>query len=468
MEDKKWKLGDLEFDSEKEYLEASKDLRKIKLIMEKHDISKPAEARRVLDELSGKQAFVSSYGMKFMEKLEKTAAESTTVSAQTKAAGKKSKAASAKKEKKVHIITRRNIVIGVVLIALLVGGKFAYPYIAPYVSGLLPEEKEQKESVHRNLVLAYAKNQVELQNSFYNYYKNVLGEEADAALAEANAQLADAYCINLAEEAVADYSDEQIEEIYVKLITAGELVNNSFNEPQAITDLKATIAQSGAAGVAGNDGEETPDESTPADGSAKVNLINKMMDYQQRTAAQLTYSYSRFGFSDKDVKEYVSEDMEKTFGHVVYDMKLSDSEKEAYYDAFVSAGLLQGGALVRFGSSPIEHNLPELTPNIRLKLAAGTDEELSCSQQTLAPVASVAYELHGGKKDGYLILRGNGTGIGFVQDDNGNSVTTQGDFFLNWNGEVISGEWYYNNSQIGFLVNDQKDGGIQYVYDLVY
>lgn len=464
MEDKKWKLGDLEFDSEKEYLEASKDLRKIKLIMEKHDISKPAEAKRVLQEFSGKQAFVSSYGMKFMEKLEKTAAES----AQAADAGKKSKAASTKKEKKVHIITKRNIAIGVVMIALLVGGKFAYPYVAPYVSGLLPQEKENKESVHRNLVLTYAKNQVELQNSFYNYYKNVLGEEAEAALAEANAQLADAYCINLAEEAVADYSDEQIEEIYVKLITAGELVNNSFNEPQAITDLKATIAQSGAAGVAGNDAEETPDEGTPADGSAKINLVNKMMDYQQRTAAQLTYSYSRFDFSDQDIKEYVSEDMEKTFGHVVYDMKLSDSEKEAYYDAFVSAGLMKGGALVRFGSSPIEYNLPELTPHIRLKRAAGTDEELSCSQQTLAPVASVAYELHDGKKDGYLVLRGNGTGIGFVQDDNGNSVTTQGDFFLNWNGEVISGEWYYNNSQIGFLVNDQKGGGIQYVYDLVY
>ena len=32
MADKKWKLGDLEFDSEQEYLDASKDLKKIKSI----------------------------------------------------------------------------------------------------------------------------------------------------------------------------------------------------------------------------------------------------------------------------------------------------------------------------------------------------------------------------------------------------------------------------------------------------
>ena len=46
MEEKKWKLGDLEFDSEKEYLDASRDLKKIKQIMEKHDVSKPNEIGR--------------------------------------------------------------------------------------------------------------------------------------------------------------------------------------------------------------------------------------------------------------------------------------------------------------------------------------------------------------------------------------------------------------------------------------
>lgn len=461
MEEKKWKLGDLEFDSEQEYLEASKDLKKIKLIMEKHDITKPEEARRVLNELSGKQTFVSSYGKKFIEKLEKTAGGKTagTPTANVKKTVKK------KNEKKVHIITKRNIAIGAVIIALLVAAKFVVPLVLPQFS---TQEGEEKENVHRNLVLAYAKNQVELQTSFYNYYKNVLGEEADAALADANGQLTDAYCINLADENVSDYSDQQIEEIYVKLITAGELVNNSFNEPQAITDLKATIARSGAAGIPGNDGEETPADGTTADAGAKVNLVNKMMDYQNRIAAQLAYNYSRFDFSDAELKEYVAEDMEKTFGHVVYDMKLSDSEKEAYYDAFVSAGLIDGSALVRFGTSPIEHNLPELTPSIKLKWAEGAEEAVFCSQQTLAPVASVAYELHDGTKDGYLILRGNGTGIGYIQDDDGNSVTMQGDFFLNWNGEITIGEWYYNSSQIGFLVNDQRIGGIQYVYDLVY
>ena len=466
MADKKWKLGDLEFDSEKEYLDASRDLKKIKAIMEKHDITKPEEARTVLKEITGKPVFVSSYGLKFVEKLENTAAGAKGAK-DPKASGADQAAGSAKKkkEKKVHIITKRNIAIGAVIIALLVAAKFVVPIVMPE---LLAQEGEEKESIHRNLVLAYAKNQVELQNSFYNYYKNVLGEEADAALADANGQLAGAYCINLADENVADYSDEQIEEIYVKLITAGELVNNSFNEPQAITDLKATIAKAGAAGLSGSGEAQASEGEALTDGSGKVSLVNKMMDYQQRTAAQLTYSYSQFDFSDADVKEYVSEDMEKIFGHVIYDMKLSDSEKETYYGAFLDAGFFDGNSLVRFGTNPVTYNLPDLTPNIKLKLADGSQQSVSCSQQTLAPVASVAYELHKGKKEGYLILRGNGTGIGFVQDDDGNSVTTQGDFFLNWGGKVTSGEWYYNSSQIGFLINDQKDGGIQYVYDLVY
>ena len=464
MADKKWKLGDLEFDSEKEYLDASRDLKKIKAIMEKHDITKPEEAKAVLKEITGKPVFVSSYGLKFVEKLENTAAGAKGAQVK-KTPGTDQVPAKKKKEKKVHIITKRNIAIGAVVIAVLVAAKFAVPMVMP---GLITQEGEDKENVHRNLVLAYAKNQVELQNSFYNYYKNVLGEEADAALADANSQLSDAYCINLADENVADYSDEQIEEIYVKLITAGELVNNSFNEPQAITDLKATIAKTASAGVPGSgETQETAGEEL-ADGGSKVSLVNKMMDYQQRTAAQLTYSYSRFDFSEADVKEYVSEDMEKMFGHIIYDMELSDSEKETYYDAFLDAGLFDGGSLVRFGTNPVTYNLPDLTPNIKFMLKGGSQESVSCSQQTLAPVANVAYELHKGKKEGYLMLRGNGTGIGFVQDDDGNSVTTQGDFFLNWDGKVTSGEWYYNSSQIGFLINDQKDGGIQYVYDLVY
>ena len=464
MADKKWKLGDLEFDSEQEYLDASSDLKKIKAIMEKHDITKPAEAKKVLRQIADKPVFSSSYGLKFVEKLEKTAAgESTpeTVPASKEQDENKRK----NKKKKVHIITKRNIVIGTVIIVLLVAAKFAVPYIMPLLGA---QEGESKENIHRNLVLAYAKNQVELQNSFYNYYKNVLGEEESVALADANGQLAAAYCINLADENVADYSDEQIEEIFVKLITAGELVNNSFNEPQAITDLKETIAKAGVAGTPGSNQEQTSPADAGTESSTKVNLMNKMMDYQQRTAAQLTYSYRQFDFTDEEVKEYVAEDMEKTFGYVIYDMKLSDAEKEAYYTSFADDGFFDGNALIRLGTNPIEYNLPDLTPTIKLKYADGTDESLSCSQQTLAPVASVAYELHQGKKDGYLVLRGNGTGIGYVQDDDGNSVTTQGDFFLNWGKTITTGEWYYNSSEIGFLVNDQKDGGIQYVYDIVY
>ena len=49
MADKKWKLGDLEFDSEQEYLDASRDLKKIKAIMEKRDITKPAFSKPTMN-----------------------------------------------------------------------------------------------------------------------------------------------------------------------------------------------------------------------------------------------------------------------------------------------------------------------------------------------------------------------------------------------------------------------------------
>lgn len=472
MAEKTWKLGDLEFETEQEYLDASRDLKKIKLIMQKYDVTKPADARMILKEIADKPVFASSYGLKFVEKLEKTAnsGPAVKIAETTGATGAQSrqKAAPAKekKEKKVHIITKRNILIGVIIIGLAVGAKFLIPVVMPQLSG---EQGRPTEDVRRNLVLSYAKNQVELQRSFYNYYKNVMGEEAEAATASANDIITNAYCINLANENVTDYTDDQIEEIYVKLTTAGELVNNSFNEPQAITDLKSEIALSGAAGQPGSStSEEMPGGEPLPEGGSKVSLINRMMDYQQRVAGQLTYGYSRFDFSESDVQEYVSEDMERIFGHVIYDMQLSDSEKETYYNVFLEKGFFSGSSLVRPGTNPVEHNLPDLTPTIRVRVGEESEKTLNCSQQTLIPVASVAYELHAGGENGYLIFRRNGTGTGFVQDDDGNSVTTQGDFFLSWGGEITSGEWYYNSAQIGFLIGDEKGGGIQYVYDLEY
>jgi hypothetical protein len=461
MAKQKWKLGELEFDSEQEYLDAAEDLKRIKQIMERHDVTKPAEARAVIKELRSSPPFVSDYGKKFLEKLEKTAeiGQSAKKPVQPEPPAKPVKVKKAKKEKKVHIITKRNIAIGVVIIILLVGAKVASPYILPYFNG----EQESKEDVHRNLVLAYAKNQVELKNSFYNYYKNVLGNDEQAAATAADDMLAGAYCINLANENVSEYTDDQIEEIYVKLITAGELVNNSFNEPQAITDLKATIAKSGMAGL-GSDGES---EDETVETSQQVNLINKMMDYQQRTAAQLTYDYSHFDFTDQEISEYVEEDMEKIFAYSIYDMTLEEGEKESYYSIFRDNGLIADGALQRVDTNPVTYNLPDLTPSIKLELN-GSTQELTCSQQTLAPAASVTYELHDNNKIGYIVFRNNGTGIGFVQDDDKNSVTLQGDFFLNWDGEITCGEWYYNSANLGFLLNEQKAGGVQYVYDLVY
>ena len=103
MADKKWKLGDLEFDSEQEYLDASKDLKKIRSIMENHDITKPAEAKAVLKELAGKPVFVSSYGLKFVEKLEKTVAGANEKHPPSAPDEKKERATQKKKEKKGFI-----------------------------------------------------------------------------------------------------------------------------------------------------------------------------------------------------------------------------------------------------------------------------------------------------------------------------------------------------------------------------
>jgi hypothetical protein len=460
-------------------------------------VTKPAEAMNVLRELKSSPPFASAYGKRFIQRLQKTIEDDDkekrrAIQAKQEAAKKEQAAkkipreTKAKKEKpervvktdvpvkrekpvkkantekKVHIITRRNILIGAVIIVLAVGVRFAWPYVQPYFGG---EQGSSKEEMHRNLVLSYAKNQVELKESFYNYYKNAQGQDDETAAASANEVLANAYCINLAGEDVSDYTDDQIEEIYVKLITAGELVNNSFNEPQAITDMKAVVSESGVAGLTSDTADGS--DSQTQDSSTQVSQVNKMMDYQQRTAAQLTYDYSHFDFDDQEISEYVAEDMEKIFGYTVYDMSLSDSEKESYYELFLNKGFFANGELQRVESNPVAYGLPDLTPTIKLEINDDT-QELSCTQQTLAAAASVTYELHNGKKTGYIVLRNDGIGTDFVQDDDGNSVSIQGDVFVNWGGKITCGEWYYNSGKLGFLVSDQKSGSLQYVYDIVY
>ncbi|MDD6037323.1 MAG: hypothetical protein PUD20_00780 [bacterium] len=455
---KKWKLGDLEFDTEQEYKDATQDLKKIKEIMDAHDITKPREAKAVLDELKREPKFLSAYGEKFVEKLEKTAESLTGSKKQPKKSQTQNRAKVKKpvKENKIHIITRRNIIIGVVIIALLVLAKL-------FVPGLL-EKKGEEEQIHRNLVLAYAKNQVELQNSFYHYYKDVLGEADEAALTAANNVITNAYEMNLADENVIKFSDKEIEDIYVRLLAAGDIEGQGFNEPQEITDLKQTIAQSAAGNVSGSLGAQGEE----AEKDAQVGLVNRLMDYQHRMATQLAYSYSQFGFDAADVTEYATEDMEKIFGSVIYDMELSEAEKEAYYSDYYARGFFDGNSLVRLTTNPIDHALPDLTPTIKLVYEDGKTVEVTCSQQTLAPIASVAYELHAGNKKGYLVFRNNGSGSDFVQDDDGNSVTMQGEVFLNWDGEVTVGEWYYNSLQLGCMVGDKRELNIQYVYEIKY
>lgn len=460
----KWKLGDLEFDTEKEYQEAAQDLKKIKVLMDRFDTTKPDGARKALEQIKGKHVFVSSYGMKFVEKLEKTAGVGSVSQATKKtpaAAGKKQQKKPEKpkkkkeKEKHVHIITKRNLMIGAVVIVVLILVKIFMPNI---FSG------SGDDNMHRTLVLSYAKNQVELQNDFYKYYKNVLGEDSQKAMADANALLSNSYTMNLADEDVTNMTDKQIEDIYIKLLTGGDIAGDAFNEPQAITDMKRTVADAKTAGTLGDDETDKQD----ADDEKKVSLVNKMMEYQQRVAAGLTYSYGQFSFPERDVKEYVAEDMEKIFGSVIYDMALQPSEKEMYYGTFRNNGLLTSDDLVRFDTNPVLYNLPDLTPTIELTFGTNEKQTISLSQQSIAPVASVAYELHTDRNKGYLIFRNNGAKTDYVQDDDGNSVVTQGDFLLKWEDTIVIGDWYYNSLKIGLIVNDQKAGNIEYVYDLKY
>ena len=170
----------------------------------------------------------------------------------------------------------------------------------------------------------------------------------------------------------------------------------------------------------------------------------------------------------EEQKNWIAEDMEKIFGSVIYDMALQPSEKEMYYGTFRNNGLLTSDDLVRFDTNPVLYNLPDLTPTIELTFGTNEKQTISLSQQSIAPVASVAYELHTDRNKGYLIFRNNGAKTDYVQDDDGNSVVTQGDFLLKWEDTIVIGDWYYNSLKIGLIVNDQKAGNIEYVYDLKY
>ena len=74
MEERKYKIGNMEFQSEAEYMSAASDLKKIKALTENYDISNPAQAQKILAEIySRPNIFKSDYGKRFVSQLERTA-----------------------------------------------------------------------------------------------------------------------------------------------------------------------------------------------------------------------------------------------------------------------------------------------------------------------------------------------------------------------------------------------------------
>ena len=72
---KKYKLGELEFETEQEYRDAAMDLKRIKGIVDKYNPEDPQQAQKILASIKAHpETFRSPYGVKFREKLEAAAA----------------------------------------------------------------------------------------------------------------------------------------------------------------------------------------------------------------------------------------------------------------------------------------------------------------------------------------------------------------------------------------------------------
>ena len=511
-----YRIGDLKFDTEEEYRAAKADLERIKDIMSSFDTKSKDGAKAALDSLSGEPGFESDYGRKFIEKLQRTAGTDMTSqvegkdkSSQVKNEGKEKtapgnnkgtdksalrknkgtgKAASGnnkgtdkngrvksrqtdkgtkKSGSSVHIITNRNIIIGAVAVLII-----AAVVLIVRFSGLGKNEESKSKNEMRNLVMAYAADQVELKSELYNYFLNVQGEDEARAAALAESTISDVYAMDVSVLDLEKMSDEYIGNIYTVLVNAGEIENGAFNEPDSVTELKKKIQIAKAAGSGENsaragDSDITYDEPANTEDSLKVNLLNQLMDYQQRIASALNYEYSHFGMDSTEVSEYVIEDMEHMFDKVLYDMTLSEEEKIMYFDTLAARGFFAGGNLVRFSSDPAVYELPDLTPSVNL-VTGGEKIRLTCIQESVAPVYSVAYRLTDGVDEGYLMFRSNENMSVVLNDDSGNGTFIQGEVLLNWNGKTTIGEWYFNSGNIGFAIGDDLGDGVEYIYEIVY
>lgn len=488
-EGKKFKLGDLEFDSEQEYREAAGDLKRIKSLMAKYDISDPSQARRILASIKAHpQTFRSPYGKKFVEKLERASGSMDALAFSTGAARKnpsneaaqgtvapneprgKEKRTKEKrvrekpvkekrvrektaKENKLRIFTLRNFIIGVIVIVGIVAFSLAAPKLFSLNNG-----SDNNDDIKRTMVTAYAKGQADLKAQLYTYYFNVVGEAEEEAKKDSQEAMKK-YVLDLSDRTISTMTDTEIKDVYEKLVDGGDIQNNSFVEPSAITVLKEKLQAAGLANQTGNGVEGE---------TAIIAAVNSMMDYQHRLYYSLCRSYSMLNFKADDCEAYANEDLTSLFGDVIYDFQMSEEDKKAYYESFVKKGLIKDNHIVRFSTDPTAYNLPELTPAIEISMKNAAAKAYHTSMISYAPAASVFYELYTSKEKGCICFRNNGDKSRYIQLDADTSVTAQGDFFLLLGDESYTGEWFYNKQDIGLFMDGDKDSKISYVHDLTY
>lgn len=486
-EGKKFKLGDLEFESEQEYREAAGDLKRIKSLMAKYDISDPSQARRILASIKAHpQTFRSPYGKKFVEKLEKTSgsmdalafttdktvkipqAERTTnpnkENPRIKEKRPKAKPVKEKKPRKqkqtngqpknkIQIFTVRNFVIGVIVIVGIVAFSLAAPRLFSLNNG-----SDNNDDIKRTMVTAYAKGQADLKAQLYTYYFNVVGEAEEEAKKDAEEGMKK-YVLDLSDRTISTMTDSEIKDVYQQLVDGGDIQNNSFVEPSAITVLKEKLQAAGLANQTGNGVEGE---------TAIIAAVNNMMDYQERLYYSLCRNYSLLNFKADNCEAYANEDLTAMFGDIVFDFQMSEDDKKAYYESFMKKGLIKDNQVVRFSTDPTAYNLPDLTPAIEISIKDNAAKAYRTSMISYAPAASVFYEIYSDKEKGCICFRNNGDKSRYIQLDEETSVTAQGDFFISIGNDSYSGEWFYNNQDIGLLMNGDKNSKISYVHDLTY
>jgi len=223
-QEKKYKLGDLEFETEQEYREAAADLKRIKGLVDKYNVDDLQQAKKILASIKAHpETFRSPYGKKFVVKLEKAAgvtgaplSDTGTQTEKKDRKEKREKKARRKSEKpakrvqsstdgtekeKFQIFTPRNFAIGVVIVACVV----VFSIFAPRLFSF-NNSGDNNGDIRRNMVIAYAKNQAELKMQLYSYYLSVVGQTEEEAEKDVKEGLSH-YVLDLSDRTVSTMSD---------------------------------------------------------------------------------------------------------------------------------------------------------------------------------------------------------------------------------------------------------------------